>query len=121
MAPSPTHSATHRNGRVVNIYIADSLMNQYRMGATEQIRKSAFDSICIRFREAYKAKFGDDLVFVDSSDIVLNPLVRAVPTTSSVPRPLVYRPEDERDCDECPRCEQDYHEQCRDPRGCPLA
>lgn len=118
----PTHSVTHRNGRVVNIYIAPTLAQQL-LSRDAQARTDARSSICIRFRKAYAQKFsGDTLPRVEWEDIVVRKLT--APTTSNAVQPGATaqqpQPQEKRCCpdDDCVVCDQGNHGWCR--KGCTL-
>ncbi len=115
---APTHHVEHVFGWKADIYIAPSLLAKLQSRDAD-IREGARDSVCIRLRTACKHKFPEfDMARVEWGHLKLTPL-----HTSSTPKsvPLASQPSDNRECDDCPSCDQGYHERCRQAGGCPLA
>jgi len=127
---TPTHLITHSKGWEAHIYIAESLQDQLESSSSYQ-RENAQHSVSIAFREACKKKFPSfGLQYVEFADLRLTPLhTEPEPGDDLVWTGREWLPtsvfgdvpdEDDDGCDECPRCEEGYHEQCRN-RNCPQA
>lgn len=121
----PTHRVTHVDGWVAAIYIADSLQQKLE-SHNVLVRKGARDSVSIRFREACRANHRRfNLVFIDWRDLRVEKLQMAAMATfvghpSELPSHMPTVEDDILDpmfngnpCDDCPSCDQGYHERCR--------
>lgn len=112
----PTHRITHTDGSEVDIYIASTLQRQLESSMLSSMQ-SARDSVCINFRHAGIAKFGErwgrSHKYVEWKQLT----VTAQDFSSS------YDDDDEGEdvCDECPSCDTGYHERCSRRGGCPNA
>lgn len=118
----PTHSVTHRNGRVVNIYIAPELAEKL-LSQDAKERTGARSSVCIRFRKAYQQKFaGASLSRVEWEDIVVRGLKVTTMSNAVQPGATAQQPSSrEKQCcpdDNCVVCDQGNHGWCR--KGCTL-
>lgn len=106
----PTHRIVHnRLLYEANIYIAASLEQKLK-STNPKVRKGAQDSVCIRFREAVKAKYN-----IKSSDAPWvnwrNLEIEKIPSEREVERHCCDR-------DNCINCDMGAHERCR--YGCTI-
>lgn len=123
--PAPTHAVKHYQLGEANIYIAPSLQARLK-SRNVTTRDRARDSVCIRFREACKAKAGDSWNWVEGqpflnwSDLVITelPAPEAAPASASA---VVAPPQVEKSCcddENCVVCDIGNHHFCR--KGCTL-
>lgn len=119
MAPLPTHHAKHFQGWRADIYIADTLLYQLNHGTPAE-RKRAQDSLCIRFRKACIANYGDSWA---RGHNYVNWVDFRIVAIETQPASRIDDDDDDDDgeCDDCPSCDIGYHERCRQPSGCPNA
>ena len=111
-----------RTDYVVHLYIAASLVEKLNSGSP-MTRKGARTSVCVRFREAYKQKYGRNPGFVEWGRLSLTPW-RPAPRPVSTQPPVKRRTPvvplgDEDACDDCPSCQEGNHQRCRN--ACAIA
>lgn len=123
MAQQPTHLVKHKAGWVAHIYIAASLQAQLKSRNLSE-RNNARHSVCIRFREACRAKYRDfGLMHVEWEDLRVTPLETSIPPAQRTSPPQSRpAPEEEHCCDDdnCVPCDLGYHRlQCT--KGCTIS
>jgi len=115
----PTHHITHKFRHWdANIHIPAAVQKQLD-SRDQEIRERGRSFVAIRFRQACREKFGR-ISFGADEFIEWNALkFEALPARTSVAQLGVT--EDGRECDDCKRCDDGYHEQCGILGGCPQA
>ena len=113
-ADMPTHKVTHSDGWITNIYISDTIQGNLK-SKDAFVRSRAQRAVAAAFRDACRINIREfNRNWISWSDILE---VRAL-NANELARIQYDRKKAEveasgRECDECPRCEDGVHEQCR--------
>lgn len=108
------YDVKHKDGYKVRLRV-DPKIDKNLKDRDYVTRNIARDAICLQFRKACQKKYPGWNYgrHVQWHEILVTPV-------ANKPKPE-YRDDDPRECDECPSCEQGFHERCRSDEGCPQA